>query len=137
MGSYDRMPEGYDGPSPEHVIWCNSRWSCKGLKHAHRTADEVRLCYQAAIDERAGMEVWPCSWLLEGRYDDGSAFTYECMLPTRYTDGRGSYQCDGGHDHVPAQVRYEQGWDYCTEDEAEGLMRAGTVPVGMDGKRWP
>jgi hypothetical protein len=137
MGSYDQVPEGYDGPPPEHAICCNSKWSHKGLRHTHRTVDEVRGCCKAAADERAGTEVWPCSWLLEGHYDDGTSYTYECMLPTRYTGTDGSYECDGGHSHVPAQVRFEQGWDYAEDGhEAQRLARAGVRPVGMDGKSW-
>lgn len=140
MGSYDRMPEDYDGPAPEHVIKCTSGWSgAFGLRHEHKTVDLVRACYLAAKDQKDGIEVWPCSWLLEGRYDDGSKFHFECGLPTRYDDTAqdGSYECDGGHSHVPAQARFEQGWDY-TEDlaEAEGMMRHGVRPVQMNGQAW-
>jgi hypothetical protein len=137
MGSFDRMPEDYDGPPPEHVIWCNSKWSHKGLRHTHRTVDEVTSCCKAAADERAGTEVWPCSWLLEGRYDDGTPYTYECMLPTRFTGTDGSYQCIGGHDFVPAQTRFEQGWDYTDDpEEALGLMKHGVRPVQANGQAW-
>lgn len=137
MGSYDRMPKDYDGPAPQHMIWCDSKWSFKGLKHVHRTVAEVKACFEAARTEKLGTEVWPCSWLLEGRYDDSSAYTYECGLPTVYTDRRGSYRCIGGHDHVPAEVRYEQGWDYAADaGEAALLAKAGTRPVAMDGREW-
>lgn len=137
MGSFDRMPDDYEGPPPAHVIYCDSKWSHKGLRHTHESAELVKLCYAAAADERAGKEVWPCSWLLEGRYDDGSAFTYECMLPTRFTREDGSYECDGGHDHVPAQTRCEEGWDYAGDvEEATGMMRHGVRAVQPDGKSW-
>jgi len=139
MGSFDRMPEDYDGPPPEHVIVCNSKWSHLPEKHSHPTVDLVKACYQAARDQQGGIEVWPCSWLLEGRYDDGSIFHYACGLPTRYDDTRqdGSYHCDGGHDHVPAEVRYAEGWDYTDDpDEALGMMKHGVLPVRPDGKAW-
>jgi hypothetical protein len=136
MGSYDRLPEDYDGPAPEHVIICNSKWNGQD-KHSHPARELVRLCFAAARDEKAGIEVWSCSWLMEGRYDDGSVFTYECGLPTRYDDTAqdGSYACDGGHDFVPAQARMAQGWDYAAdEEEAILLARAGVRPVQMNGK---
>jgi hypothetical protein len=138
MGSFDRMPEDYDGPAPEHVIWCNSRWSHTPERHTHPTVELVKLCCAAAKFEKAGTEVWPCTWLLEGRYDDGSVFTYECGLPTMFTDERGSYECAGGHDHVPAEVRLEEGWDYAGDlEEARGMARHGVRPVqAADGKSW-
>ena len=139
MGSFDRMPEDYDGPAPEHVILCNSKWSHEPERHTHPTVERVMLCYAAARDEARGMMVWPCTWLLEGRYDDGSKFTYECRLPTRYDAEAqdGSYACAGGHDFVPPETRYEQGWDYAA-DEGEAILlgRAGVRPVQMDGKSW-
>lgn len=133
MGSFDQMPEDYDGPPPQHAIQCNSKWSARSDRHEHASVEEVRVCFEAAIDEAKGMQVGPCSWLLEGRYDDGSKFSYPCEAPTRYTDERGSYECTARHSHVPADVRQEQGWDYADEDEAAGLMRNGVRPVRMDG----
>lgn len=136
MGSYDRMPEDYDGPAPEHVIQCNSKWSHRPERHSHPTVLLVQLCYSAAHDEAHGTEVWPCSWLLEGRNEDG-AYTYECGLPTRYDGDSGGYGCAGGHYHVPMQVMAEQGMTY-TDDplEAEGLAKHGVIPLQMDGKAW-
>jgi hypothetical protein len=137
MGSYDKMPDDYDGPAPQHVIWCDSRWSHQSLRHTHPAVELVKLCYAAAADEAKGTEVWPCSWMLEGRGEDGP-YTYECMLPARYTDQRGSYECDGGHHHVPAELRAEQNWDYAGDlEEATGMMRdSGLLPVRPDGKAW-
>jgi len=136
MGSYDQLPEDYDGPAPEHAILCNSRWSHKGLRHAHPSVELVRLCYAAAADEAKGMEVWPCSWGMLAYNEDG-AYTVECGLPTRYTDQRGSYECAGGHDHVPADLLYERGQAY-TDDplEAEGLARNGVFPLQPNGQAW-
>lgn len=147
MGSWDKAPEGFyefgDGIwNPPHAIVCNSKWdgitrwvnALEGECHNHRTVEEVRACYAAARDAAKGIDVWPCSWLLEGRYDDGSKFTYECGAPTRQTAADGSYECIAGHDFVPAQTRWEQGWDYADgPEEAAGLARAGTYPVAMDG----
>jgi hypothetical protein len=134
MGSFDRTPEGYDGPAFPHVINCNSKWNGAD-RHQHENVAEVRECFQAAADEKRGIRVWPCSWLLEGRYDDGSVFTYECRAPTRYTDERDSYACTRGHDHTPAEVRVEQGWDYAEDaQEAAQLARAGVRPVPMSAE---
>lgn len=141
MGSFDRQPADWDqyadaAWAPEHVIFCNSRWSHLPERHSHRTVAGVRGCFAAARDERAGAEVWPCSWLLEGRYDDGSAYAFECGLPTRLTPerGEGSYACDGDHDHVPAWVREAQGWDYAEDaEEALRLRRHGVQAVAMNG----
>jgi hypothetical protein len=131
MGSFDRVPEGYDGPAPAHAINCNSKWG--GIeRHQHESVAQVRECFQAAADEKDGMDVWPCSWLLEGRYDDGSVFYYECGAPTRYTGNRGSYECTRKHDHTPVEVRDEQGWDYAEDaQEAAQLAHAGVRPVPM------
>lgn len=136
MGSYDKMPDDYDGPAPEHAIWCNSRWSHRPERHTHKDVSLVRLCYAAAADEATGIDVWPCSWGMRAYNEDGS-YTVECGLPARYTDERGSYACIGGHDHIPAQVMYEQGLAY-TDDapEAVGLARSGVTPLQMNGKAW-
>ena len=75
---------------------------------------------------------------LRPEHEDGPV-TFECRLPTRFTPerGEGSYACIGGHDHVPAEIRYDEGWDY-TDDPAEaaGMMGHGVYPVQPDGKSW-
>jgi hypothetical protein len=139
MGSFDRQPEGWNDYAdaawaPEHVIFCNSKWSARPGRHEHATVAQVAECYAAARDERKGILVGACSWLLEGRYDDGSKYSYPCGAPTRLTDERGSYACTVGHDFVPTEIRMEQGWDYAADEgEAYLLSRAGVLPVAMDG----
>ena len=138
MGSFDTAPDGWDDYAdiawtPPHVIFCNSKWMGQE-RHSHRTAGEVRECFRAAQDTALGVEVWPCGWLLEARYDDGSAYSYPCEQPARYTDERGSHECMAGHGHVPAQVRFEEGWDYAEDaDEAAWLRRNGIDAVSMRG----
>jgi hypothetical protein len=138
MGSWDFTgDEGYDGPALPHAILCNSKWAGKE-RHDHVTLAEVRACYRAARDEAAGVQVWPCSWLLEGRYDDMSIYTFECGAPARYTDGRGSYECEAGHDHIALEVQAERGIAYTDDaDEARGLMKAGVLPLTMAGAVFP
>jgi hypothetical protein len=139
MGSFDPQPEDWNlyadcSWRPQHVIFCNSRWSHRPERHEHPTVEEVRGCFAAARDEKLGIEVWPCGWLLEGRYDDGTSYSYPCEAPTRMTDDRGSYECAAGHSHVPAEVRAEQGWDYAADDgEAYLLRKWGTEAVAMNG----
>ena len=126
MGDYN-IPDDYEG-LVLHRILCRSRW--EGCRGQHVTVAEVRQCFEA---KRTG--AWPCSWLIEDRYDDGSPRTFECGAPTQYTDGQGSYECTAGHDFVPPEVRARQGWDYAADrDEAAGLAKAGVRPVQMDGK---
>lgn len=140
MGSYDKQPEDWNdftdaAWTPQHVIFCNSKWMGRE-RHSHEVVTQVRSCYQAARDMTQGIRAWPCTWLLEGRYDDGSKFTFECDAPTRFTPerGEGSYACESGHDHVPAQVRWEQGWDYAEDaEEASRLRRNGVQAVAMNG----
>jgi hypothetical protein len=140
MGSFDRRPADWDDYAdeawaPAHVIFCNSKWMGRE-RHDHQDVAQVRSCYQAAQDVARGTEVWPCTWLLEGRYDDGSRFTFECGSPSRLTPehGEGSYACESGHDHVPAEVRLEQGWDYAEDaEEAMRLRRNGVQAVAMNG----
>ena len=139
MGSFDRQPEDWNryadsAWNPPHVIFCNSKWSWRPDRHDHPTVDDVRACYKAAADEKDGTDVWPCGWLLEGRHDDGSAYSYPCEAPTRYTGGDDSYECLAGHDFVSQETRTAQGWDYAADEgEAYLLARAGVMPVRMDG----
>lgn len=138
MGSWDRAPEGFyefgDGIwMPPHAIVCNSKWNGQE-RHDHRTVAGVRACFEAAHDVARGIEVWPCGWLMEGRYDDGSIYTYPCEAPTRYTDGQGSFECAAGHNHSPAWVCEQQGWTYAEdEEEAKRLRGLGVDVVSMRG----
>jgi len=126
MGNWN-IPADYDGPAIPHRIRCRSGW--EGCTGQHESAIEVKSCFQAKADG-----AWPCSWLMEGRYDDGSLFTFACDAPTRCTDDEGSYECDRGHSHVPAEVRNRQGWDYAEDhEEALQMVKAGVRPVAMDG----
>jgi hypothetical protein len=140
MGSFDRQPEDWNRYAdcawmPAHVIFCNSKWSHTPDRHEHRSVDEVRACFEAALAEAAGTDVWPCGWLMEARYSDGSRYSLPCEAPTRFTDDRGSFECAAGHSHVPAQVRWEQGWDYAEDAEEAAYLRGrvGIDAVAMDG----
>lgn len=142
MGSFDPQPADWDlyadeAWSPAHVIFCRSKWQGQD-RHEHGSVAEVKACAQAGIDEASGIQVWPCSWLLLGHYDDGSAYSYPCEAPTRYTDARGSYACEAGHDHIALAVQFEQGIAYTDDaDEAAALTKAGVRPLTMAGASFP
>lgn len=138
MGSWDFTGDpDYDGPALPHEIRCNSQWAGR-KRHTHRTVADVQRCFQAALAEAAGIQVWPCSWLLEDRYDDGSRYTYECGAPTRYTDKYGSYACDAGHGHLALELQARLGVEYTDDpEEAQALARAGRVPLTMAGAPFP
>lgn len=78
---------------------------------------------------RMTTDEWPCDWLIEYRDEDGVS-TRECGAPCRETDT--GWACQRGHEHVTAQVRAEQGWDYAADpSEATLLARYGTEPRDM------
>lgn len=75
-----------------------------------------------------------CGWFIDaGRHpEDGETMLLECGYALHYTD-RG-WTCDGGHEHVTAEVRWAEHWDYCSSDEAEGMARVGVEPRDMQGR---
>jgi hypothetical protein len=98
---------------------------CGKCKKTHHSVEVVKFCY-------AG-QVFPCDWLVRAGYDeDGQQIILECGADAVVT-GRG-FQCEAGHEHVTAEARTEEGWEYA-EDRAEalGLVKAGVHPVQMDG----
>jgi hypothetical protein len=130
MGYYGDETSGQwgDDYNPAHRIVCTSGWAaCTG---SHETPAGVKDCYRKAAVKGA----WPCSWLLEGHYDDWSVYTYECGALSRYTDDRGSYECEAGHNHIPADLMAERGIAYASDDgERDQLRRAGVQPLHMNG----
>jgi hypothetical protein len=116
-----------------HRIRCSSGWpACPG---SHETVGQVKACYEAA----ATPDAWPCTWLMEGRYDDMSIFTYDCGAATTYTENErgvrdGRYECTRGHNHIPMEIMAAQGMAYASDDdEAIQLRRVGVQPLEMSG----
>jgi hypothetical protein len=131
MGDYN-IPEDYDGPV-RHVIYCRADWkTCFGV---HETVAEVQDCYRKARVARNDPDYFPCGWLVEIRTEDGIA-AIACGALARVTS-RG-FECEAGHEHVHAEIRHREGWEYAEDlDEAHQLFRAGVEPRTMAGQVWP
>src|ERR1043165_1282904 len=104
---------------------------CGHCKGTHLTVEGVRHCY-------AG-DASTCGWLFyeRDRYgivcdEDGQQIVRECD-ELAWDDGRARV-CEAGHEHVWAEARAREGWEYAEDaDEARRLAKAGVMPVGMDG----
>lgn len=96
---------------------------CGNCKKSHRSVETARRCY-------AG-DIFTCGWLYPYQLE-GEQCVGECDAAAWETD-RG-FTCEAGHEHVTAQKRLEEGWDYAADPyEAAGLARVGVEPVAMDG----
>lgn len=107
---------------------------CGHCRQPHTSVAAVKAC--------AGGNLFPCHWLVErpGRtvYDDQGNCDWiegsvgDCGAEAIATD-RG-WTCAVGHEHVTAQARWTEGWDYAADaGEAMDLVRAGRQPFTMDG----
>lgn len=77
---------------------------------------------------------WPCAWLVEHYTEDGVS-ARDCGAPAWETPT--GWRCRDGHEHVRAEVRYAQGWEYAEDaEEARHMARNGVRPVRMDGTEW-
>jgi hypothetical protein len=104
------------------------------------------------IITRDKTEIVPCTWLIERRHarycqvpfeaecgycEENAIEQVDCgagmyVLRDQATGQRVGWECADGHQHVSAQVRFEQGWEYADGDgEADRLARAGVQPVPM------
>lgn len=98
--------------------------ACGHCHEHHASVAAVRACSQEAT-------IAPCHWLVEVSTEDGRAVV-ECGAEAIFTE-RG-YTCAAGHQHVNAQARHAEGWDYAESwGEAMDLARAGVEPLTMDG----
>lgn len=94
----------------------------------HHTVEGVRRCAATTVEDP---DTFPCTWSLE-RLVEGERYTYDCRA-IAWDTGRG-FACDAGHEHVNADTRRREGWEYAEDDgEAKNLAMAGIDPVGMDG----
>lgn len=106
------------------MIRCGNR-----AKHAtrtyHETIEGVRACHRG--------ETWACTWL-NGRTEhteDGPVLvTSECGALAYPLPGDRGYTCEAGHEHIYAEVRADEGWEYAEDqDEAQRLERNGVRAV--------
>jgi len=123
--------------------------ACGHCRFTHASLAEVRQC---AAEHHSGKRCapWKCSWLVErpfcrqpecGMCEDGGHPPTECGAWSRQlfnAAGREiGYECTVGHDHIDAQARMEEGWDYAADPgEAALLAKYGTEPRHMDGHVW-
>lgn len=119
------------------TITCGNRARHNGTTGAHATVDNVRRCY---LDQSAEICNWlieiPAHWVEEIE-DFVDARQVECgMLAWELPEGRG-WTCEAGHEHIHAEVRDREGWDYAEDlDEAKRLAAVGVASVQMDGRPW-
>lgn len=78
-----------------------------------RDAKLAVLFVQEALE--LGREVFACRWVLEDVGFEGERHTFACGRPAS-ADARG-WVCTGGHEHVTAEARQAEGWDYFDADE--------------------
>jgi hypothetical protein len=105
--------------------------TCGNCQKTHFSVEAVRRCYAGTAH--------PCGWQYEARDrwgtlrdEDGAAIVRECDALS-WDNGR-AYVCEAGHEHVHADVREAEGWDYAEDaDEARRLAKVGVASVGMDG----
>jgi hypothetical protein len=102
---------------------------CGNCEQRHAEVATVRACY-------AG-DVFPCAWLVEDAYRDQDGFIERSLVEcgaAAVGDERG-WHCEAGHDHVNAETRAAEGWDYASDmEEAAGRAKYGHASVLADGK---
>jgi hypothetical protein len=105
--------------------------TCGKCKKTHTAVGLVKACYQG----NTGLCGWqynvPTHYSPEAE-DFIDAYTAECDALS-WWDERGTY-CEAGHEHVNAQARHDEGWDYAEDiDEATNLRKHGIQAVSMRG----
>jgi hypothetical protein len=100
----------------------------------HLSVEAVRQCH-------LNPETFACTRLIErtnlieapeGETWEPYTSIVECGALAWPTD-RG-WECDAGHDHVDAQTRQQEGWDYAHDgQEAAQLRKQGVGAVAMNG----
>ncbi|WNV83108.1 hypothetical protein [Umezawaea sp. Da 62-37] len=94
----------------------------------HDSVDAVRACFLAE-------QIWTCDWQVPARNDeDGEDYAVDCGgLAWFLPDDRG-YTCEYGHEHIHAEVRRRERWDYAADPQEAGLLAGrGIQPVAMNG----
>lgn len=107
---------------------------CGHCSRRHSSAATVQACAQGNL--------FSCHWIVEryeGWVDEETGQTeswlvnVECGAEAIGTE-RG-WACAAGHEHVNAQTRMNERWDYAEDaDEAMGMVRVGVQPFTMNGR---
>lgn len=111
-----------------HEIRCGNRAGhASKVAEYHRTVEGVRRCF-------AGTAA-PCDWHVMVPTEDGpqAMACYQISGAVAWETDRG-WECESGHEHVRAEVRDAEGWDYAEDDgDVKALAYGFKMPVGMDG----
>lgn len=94
----------------------------------HASVDAVRACFLAE-------QTWVCEWLVPlMNPEDGETVAVDCGGLAWFLPEDRGYTCEYGHDHIYAEVRHREGWDYAADPEEAGLLAGrGIQPVAMNG----
>jgi hypothetical protein len=91
-------------------------FTCGHCQRPHHYAATARACSQD--------RTFVCDWLVQlpgQEYTDFEPIIRECGATAVVTE-RG-FECEAGHEHVNAETRDAEGWDYAS-DEEEAAVRA-------------
>lgn len=99
-----------------------------GKPAVHADVTEVRECY-------LGPQTWRCDWLFGVRHpEDGEIYAVPCGARAWYLPAGRGYTCAAGHEHIYAEVRAAEGFDYAADEVEAGLLAGrGVRPVAMNG----
>lgn len=118
-------------------ITCGNRAKHNGTTGTHRTVAAVKACFLDAT-------TFACDWQYEARDrygvirdEDGEIVIITCGALAWNLPGNRGWACENGHEHVTAQARRDERWDYAEDrHEAERLAKVGVASVQMDGRPW-
>ncbi len=101
---------------------------CGSCGDRHHQAATVQLCHHGLV--------FACPWLVQRGWDeDGQQVIAECGAAA-WEHPRG-FACEAGHEHIDAQTRAAEGWEYAEDaGEAANLVKAGVQPYDMQGRIW-
>jgi hypothetical protein len=90
----------------------------------------------------AGFCVFPCGWLYQVPtytlypadaewYPDSPSDVYTTLACSALAIGdERSWVCEHGHEHVHAEARHNEGWDYYDDDEIAAFTTGNALPAG-------
>lgn len=109
---------------------------CGNCTETHTSIAAVRACHTGDLFACHWAVEYPGRWVVIDEETGESDFIEggigDCGAEAIVTE-RG-WTCSAGHEHVTAETRHSEGWDYaeCFE-EAAGMYRVGVEPRTMSG----